>query len=154
MFLLIFMIFPLWLQLHLVLQNDRTEYWDKCLRNWTLQMLGDSGQAVNSISFLLYSILTHMQRTLLGLSRAAAQKERTHTSISGKHALSNCSVEPQSSETAGAGWEPNPQNKSTSSLSAAWILLNNITHELMSNTPAVTITIRYYLALIIILSTF
>ena len=67
-------------------------------------MHGDSGQTVNSMSFLLYSILTHMQRILLlGLSRAAAQKESTHTSISGRHALSNCSVEPQSSETAGAG---------------------------------------------------
>jgi len=87
-----------------------------------------------------------MQRIpLSGLPRAAAQKENTHSSISGRCALSNCSVEPQSSETAGSGWEPNLQNKPTSSLSAAWILLNNKAHKLMSNTPAVTITNRYYL---------
>lgn len=129
---------------------------DKRLGDWiSLQMHGDSGQTANSISFLLYSILTYMQRILLsGLSRAAGQKESTHTTISVRHALSNCSVELQSSETAGAGWESNPQNKQTSSLSAAWILLNNITHQLMSNRPAVTITNGYYLALIIIHSPF
>lgn len=63
-------------------------------------MHGDSGQTVNSISFLLYGILTHVQIILLsGISRAASQKE----SISGRHALSNCFVEPQSSEAVGAG---------------------------------------------------
>lgn len=86
---------------------------------------------------------------LLGLARIAAQKKSTHTITTCRYAPSNCSVEPQTSVTAGAGWEPNPQNKQTSSLSAAWILLNNIAQEFMSNTPAVTITIRYYLALII-----
>lgn len=45
-----------------------------------------------------------MQRILLsGISRAAAEKESTHTSTSGRHAFSNCFVEPQSSEAVGAG---------------------------------------------------
>lgn len=121
------------LKLHLVLQNDRPEYWDKWKTNICkfLCRYMVCGQTVNSISHKQFLFWIYLELLL--------KRKAPMLLLPSDVPLFNCSSQLQTSETTGIGWEPSPQNKQTGSLS---VLFNKIAQVFMSTTPAVTI--RYY----------